>query len=58
MSLNCIIAMSDRLLGREERPQQVTLSEQQEVTADTNSGETGSDFFVFLLLCVFNLCKL
>lgn len=43
MSLNCIIAMSDRLLGREERPQQVTLSEQQE---DTNSGETGRVFFV------------
>lgn len=50
MSLNCIIAMSDRLLGREERPQQVTLSEQQEVTADTNSGET---IFLFFCCCVF-----
>ncbi|XP_075891429.1 type II inositol 3,4-bisphosphate 4-phosphatase-like isoform X3 [Nelusetta ayraudi] len=36
MSLNCIIVMSDRLLGREERPQQVTSSEQQEVKEDTN----------------------
>ncbi|XP_037615004.1 type II inositol 3,4-bisphosphate 4-phosphatase-like isoform X1 [Sebastes umbrosus] len=37
MSLNCIIAMGDRLQGREERPQAVTSSEQQEATGDTNS---------------------
>ncbi|XP_029310437.1 type II inositol 3,4-bisphosphate 4-phosphatase-like isoform X2 [Cottoperca gobio] len=38
MSLNCIIAMGDRLLGREE----VTSPEQQEATGDTNSQNTAS----------------
>ncbi|XP_074518281.1 type II inositol 3,4-bisphosphate 4-phosphatase-like isoform X2 [Halichoeres trimaculatus] len=42
-SLNCIIAMSDRLLGREDRPQDLTPSDQQEAAAgDTNSQNTGS----------------
>ncbi|KAM9335796.1 type II inositol 3,4-bisphosphate 4-phosphatase-like isoform 1-T3 [Symphorus nematophorus] len=40
MSLNCIIAMGDRLQGREERPQEVTSPEQQEATGDTNSQNT------------------
>ncbi|KAM6959802.1 type II inositol 3,4-bisphosphate 4-phosphatase-like [Tautogolabrus adspersus] len=45
-SLNCIIAMSDRLQGREERPQDQTPSDQQEVTAgDTNSQNTVSSSF-------------
>ncbi|XP_078019941.1 type II inositol 3,4-bisphosphate 4-phosphatase-like isoform X1 [Epinephelus lanceolatus] len=40
MSLNCIIAMGDRLQGR---PQEMTSSsEQQETTADTNSQNTAS----------------
>uniref|UniRef100_UPI0037E7C572 type II inositol 3,4-bisphosphate 4-phosphatase-like isoform X2 n=1 Tax=Semicossyphus pulcher TaxID=241346 RepID=UPI0037E7C572 len=39
-SLNCIIVMSDRLQGREERPQDLTPSEQQEATGDSNSQNT------------------
>ncbi|XP_042372704.1 type II inositol 3,4-bisphosphate 4-phosphatase-like, partial [Plectropomus leopardus] len=39
MSLNCIIAMGDRLQGREERSQEVTSSEQ-ETAGDTNSQNT------------------
>ncbi|KAM3857474.1 type II inositol 3,4-bisphosphate 4-phosphatase-like [Diretmus argenteus] len=39
MSLNCIIAMADRLRDREECPQEVTSSEQQ---GDTNSHHTAS----------------
>ncbi|XP_030287665.1 type II inositol 3,4-bisphosphate 4-phosphatase-like isoform X3 [Sparus aurata] len=42
MSLNCIIAMGDRLQGREDRPQEMTSSEQQETTGDTNSQNTAS----------------
>ncbi|XP_073331315.1 type II inositol 3,4-bisphosphate 4-phosphatase-like isoform X2 [Pagrus major] len=44
MSLNCIIAMGDRLQGREEHPQVMTSSssEQQETTGDTNSQNTAS----------------
>ncbi|XP_049923957.1 type II inositol 3,4-bisphosphate 4-phosphatase-like isoform X4 [Epinephelus moara] len=43
MSLNCIIAMGDRLQGREDRPREMTSSsEQQETTADTNSQNTAS----------------
>uniref|UniRef100_A0A3Q3WKC7 Inositol polyphosphate-4-phosphatase type II B n=1 Tax=Mola mola TaxID=94237 RepID=A0A3Q3WKC7_MOLML len=42
MSLNCIITLSDRLLGRESSPQQATPSEQQEVAGDTNSEATAS----------------
>ncbi|KAK9525060.1 hypothetical protein VZT92_017403 [Zoarces viviparus] len=42
MSLNCIVAMVDRLQGREERPLWVTSSEQQEATGDTNSQNTAS----------------
>lgn len=41
MSLNCIVAMSDRLLGREARPRKMTSSGQQEVAGDTNSENTG-----------------
>lgn len=41
MSLNCIIAMVDRLQGREDHPQEVTSSEQQEANGDTNSQNTG-----------------
>uniref|UniRef100_A0A4W6BU28 Inositol polyphosphate-4-phosphatase type II B n=1 Tax=Lates calcarifer TaxID=8187 RepID=A0A4W6BU28_LATCA len=41
-SLNCIIAMVDRLQGREERPQELTSAEQQESTGDTNSHNTAS----------------
>ncbi|XP_034533122.1 type II inositol 3,4-bisphosphate 4-phosphatase-like [Notolabrus celidotus] len=42
-SLNCIIAMSDRLQGREDRPQDQTPSEQQEAAAgDTHSQNTVS----------------
>ncbi|XP_041635608.1 type II inositol 3,4-bisphosphate 4-phosphatase-like [Cheilinus undulatus] len=45
-SLNCIIAMSDRLQGREERPQDQTPSEQKEAPAgDTNSQNTVSSSF-------------
>ncbi|XP_075948440.1 type II inositol 3,4-bisphosphate 4-phosphatase-like isoform X3 [Anarhichas minor] len=42
MSLNCIVAMVDRLQGREVRPLEVTSSEQQEATGDTNSQNTAS----------------
>lgn len=50
-SLNCIIAMSDRLLGREDRPQDLTPSEQQEAAAgDTNSQNTGVTLFYALLV--------
>lgn len=43
ISLDCIVTMSDRLLGREERPQQVTPSEQQEAAEDSNvQSKTGS----------------
>ncbi|XP_070710550.1 type II inositol 3,4-bisphosphate 4-phosphatase-like isoform X2 [Pempheris klunzingeri] len=46
MSLNCIVAMVDRLQGREDRPQEMTSSEQQEATgADTNSQHTASSSF-------------
>lgn len=41
MSLNCIIAMGDRLQGREDRPQELTSSEQQEAGGDTNSQNSG-----------------
>ncbi|XP_076581069.1 type II inositol 3,4-bisphosphate 4-phosphatase-like isoform X2 [Chaetodon auriga] len=37
MSLNCIIAMGDRLQGREERPQEMTSSEQQEAQSTASS---------------------
>ncbi|KAK2899650.1 type II inositol 3,4-bisphosphate 4-phosphatase-like isoform X2 [Channa argus] len=36
ISLNCIIVMVDRLQGREEQPQQLTSSEQQEAMRDNN----------------------
>ncbi|XP_051249481.1 type II inositol 3,4-bisphosphate 4-phosphatase isoform X2 [Dicentrarchus labrax] len=42
MSLNCIIAMGDRLQGREDRPQELTSSEQQEAAGDTNSQSSAS----------------
>ncbi|XP_044039765.1 type II inositol 3,4-bisphosphate 4-phosphatase-like isoform X2 [Siniperca chuatsi] len=42
MSLNCIIAMGDRLQGREDRSQELTSSEQQEAKGDTNSQNTAS----------------
>lgn len=45
MSLNCIIAMGDRLQGREDRPQEMTSSEQQETTGDTNSQNTGETLY-------------
>ncbi|XP_026177954.1 type II inositol 3,4-bisphosphate 4-phosphatase-like [Mastacembelus armatus] len=41
-SLSCIVVMVDRLLGREERPQELTPSEQQEATSDLNSQNTAS----------------
>lgn len=47
MSLNCIITLSDRLLGRERRPQQATPSEGQEVAGDTSSEATGEMFLLF-----------
>ncbi|KAM7372683.1 hypothetical protein PAMP_009832 [Pampus punctatissimus] len=40
-SLNCIIAMVDRIKEQENRPQELTSSEQQEVTGNTNSENTG-----------------
>ncbi|XP_045920617.1 type II inositol 3,4-bisphosphate 4-phosphatase-like isoform X2 [Micropterus dolomieu] len=42
MILSCIIAMGDRLQGREDRPQEVTSSEQQDATGDTNCQNTAS----------------
>ncbi|XP_078100378.1 type II inositol 3,4-bisphosphate 4-phosphatase-like isoform X2 [Sander vitreus] len=42
MSLNCIHAMADRLQGREHRHQEMTSSEEQEATRDTNCKNTGS----------------
>ncbi|KAI3376018.1 hypothetical protein L3Q82_016547, partial [Scortum barcoo] len=42
MSLNCIIAMVDRLQGREDQAQEVMSSEQQDATGDTNSQNTAS----------------
>ena len=45
MSLNCIIAMGDRLQGREDRPQEMTSSEQQETSGDTNSQNTGETLY-------------
>ncbi|XP_041821254.1 type II inositol 3,4-bisphosphate 4-phosphatase-like [Chelmon rostratus] len=42
MSLNCIIVMGDRLQGRADRPQELTSSEQQETTRDTNSQNSAS----------------
>lgn len=53
MSLNCIIAMGDRLQGREDRPQEMTSSEQQETTGDTNSQNTGETLYK-LTTTVFN----
>ncbi|KAF7643741.1 hypothetical protein LDENG_00234350 [Lucifuga dentata] len=45
MSLNCIIAMVDRLQGQEDRPQEVTSSEQQDAMRDANSqNNTASSF--------------
>ncbi|KAM9425949.1 type II inositol 3,4-bisphosphate 4-phosphatase-like isoform 2-T3 [Pholidichthys leucotaenia] len=41
-SLNCIIAMVDRLQEREERPPMLTSPEQQEPSGDTNSQNTAS----------------
>eukprot|EP00064_Thunnus_orientalis_P020297 superscaffoldBa00005507_g20431 len=41
-SLNCIFAMVDRIKGREDRPPEMTSSEQQEATGDTNSQNTAS----------------
>ncbi|XP_030018149.1 type II inositol 3,4-bisphosphate 4-phosphatase-like isoform X2 [Sphaeramia orbicularis] len=40
-SLNCIVAMVNRLQGREERPQVLTPSDQQDSTGDSNSHNTG-----------------
>ena len=41
MSLNCIVAMVDRLQGREQRPLEVTSAEQHESPTNAhNSGET------------------
>uniref|UniRef100_A0A8C9ZNM6 Type II inositol 3,4-bisphosphate 4-phosphatase n=1 Tax=Sander lucioperca TaxID=283035 RepID=A0A8C9ZNM6_SANLU len=42
MSLNCIHAMGDRLQGREHRHQEMTSSEEQEATGDTNCQNTAS----------------
>ncbi|KAK2863287.1 hypothetical protein Q5P01_002820 [Channa striata] len=42
ISLNCIIAMVDRLQGREDQPQDPTSSEQQEATRDKNTASRSS----------------
>ncbi|XP_040887532.1 type II inositol 3,4-bisphosphate 4-phosphatase-like isoform X2 [Toxotes jaculatrix] len=41
-SLNCIMAMVDRLQGREDRPQELTSAEQQESAGDTNTASPSS----------------
>lgn len=59
MSLNCIIAMSDRLLGREACPPPMTSSERHDITGDTNSENTGETSGAFRarrdLLCGISL---
>ncbi|XP_076023777.1 type II inositol 3,4-bisphosphate 4-phosphatase-like isoform X2 [Genypterus blacodes] len=44
ISLNCIVAMVDRLQGREDRSREVMSSEQQDATEDTNSQNAASFF--------------
>ncbi|KAM7386020.1 hypothetical protein PAMA_008915 [Pampus argenteus] len=41
-SLNCIVAMVDRIKEQQDRPQELTSSEQQEVTGKTNTASSSS----------------
>ncbi|KAF0028968.1 hypothetical protein F2P81_018073 [Scophthalmus maximus] len=52
MSLNCIIAMADRLRGRADRPQGGTSGEQQEAAGDADARDAGETLEQLLPLVV------